>query len=313
MRAGERIAVDERKKHPGDFALWKGVKPGEPAWPSPWGDGRPGWHIECSAMSSTYLGANFDIHGGGADLQFPHHENEIAQSEGAHGTDFANYWMHVAMLNVDGEKMSKSLGNFWTIRDVLEHHHPEALRLFMMSAHYRKQVNYSQENLEIAREKLQYFYGTLEQIQHVLGRLDEAPTADLDALEAWLAPAHKAMDDDFNTPQLLAVLHDAAREANELLRQKKLAKKPAVLAQLAAIQEFFKVQSEFTGVCGARPTEKLNEITALLAKTYNIDRNEIEALIDARNAARDAKDWAKADAIRDELDQKFIVLMDSDD
>lgn len=313
MRAGERIAIDERKKHPGDFALWKSTKPGEPAWPSPWGEGRPGWHIECSAMSSTYLGENFDIHGGGADLQFPHHENEIAQSEGAHGTDFANYWMHVAMLNVDGEKMSKSLGNFWTIRDVLEHHHPEALRLFMMSAHYRKQVNYSQENLEIAREKLQYFYGTLEQIQHVLGRLDEAPTADLDALEAWLAPAHKAMDDDFNTPQLLAVLHDAAREANELLRQKKLAKKPAVLAQLAAIQEFFKVQSEFTGVCGARPTEKLNEITALLAKTYNIDRNEIEALIDARNAARDAKDWAKADAIRDELDQKFIVLMDSDD
>lgn len=313
MRAGERIAVDSRKKHPGDFALWKSTKPGEPAWQSPWGEGRPGWHIECSAMSSTYLGSNFDIHGGGADLQFPHHENEIAQSEGAHGTQFANYWMHVAMLNVDGEKMSKSLGNFWTIRDVLEHHHPEALRLFMMSAHYRKPVNYSQTNLELARERVQYFYGTLEQIEQLFGRLPNAPDVDQNALNTWLERAHKAMDDDFNTPQLVAVLHDAARDANELLRQKKLARKPDVLAQLAAIKEFFKQQAEFTGVGGADPTEKLNEITDLLAKTYKLDRAQIDALIEERNTARAEKDWARADAIRDELDAKHIVLMDSDD
>lgn len=313
MRAGERIAIDQRKRHPGDFALWKSTKPGEPSWPSPWGDGRPGWHIECSAMSHTYLGENFDIHGGGADLQFPHHENEIAQSEGAHGTKFANHWMHVAMLNVDGEKMSKSVGNFWTIRDVLEHHHAEAIRLFMMSAHYRKQVNYSQKNLEIARERIQYFYGALEQIDQLFQRLDAPPAADQKSLDAWLDRAHKAMDDDFNTPQHVAVLHDAAREANELLRTKKLARKPELLGQLAAIQEFFQQQAEFTGVCGKNPTEILNEIRDLLAKRLEIDHKDIEALIAQRKDARNSKDWARADAIRDELDTKSIVLMDSDD
>lgn len=311
MRAGERIAIDARKKHPGDFALWKGAKPGEPFWESPWGPGRPGWHIECSAMSCTYLGANFDIHGGGADLQFPHHENEIAQSEGAHDCAFANYWMHIAMLNVDGEKMSKSLGNFWTIRDVLKGHHPEALRYFMMSAHYRKQVNYSQLNLEIARERVQYFYGSLEQIALLRAKTEGFPAPDPVALQAWLDRVHKAMDDDFNTPQLSAVLNDAAREANELLATKKLASKPDVLAKLAAIEALFQRQAQFTGVGGNDPATVLNDIRDLLAVTYNIQHQDVERLIQEREQARQDKNWARADELRDELAQKFIVLMDN--
>ena len=310
MRAGERIAVDNRKKHPGDFALWKAAKPGEPSWQSPWGPGRPGWHIECSAMSCTYLGQTFDIHGGGADLQFPHHENEIAQSEGAHDCQFANHWMHVAMLNVDGEKMSKSLGNFWTIRDVLKNHHHEAIRFFMMSAHYRKQVNYSHLNLEIARERIQYFYGALEAIQRLRETI-ELPEPNPRALDNWLQRAHQAMDDDFNTPLLSAVLNDAAREANDLLKTKKLASKKDTLAQIAAIEAFFKTQAEFSGVGGNNPTKVLNEIRDLLAQTWNIDHDWVDQQIHARNAARDAKDWAQADAIRDLLASKHVVLMDS--
>lgn len=311
MRAGERIAIDPRKRHPADFALWKSTKPGEPAWDSPWGPGRPGWHIECSAMSSTYLGESFDIHGGGADLQFPHHENEIAQSEGAHNCTFAHYWMHVAMLNVDGEKMSKSLGNFWTIRDVLQAHHPEAIRLFMMSAHYRKQVNYSQVNLELAREALQYFYGALEQIELLQGRLESVPEANAEALQAWLDRVHKAMDDDFNTPQLVAILHDATREANELLATKKLQKNQEALGKLAAIRAFFEHQARFTGVGGANPTATLNELRDLLAKAYDIQHADVDALIQAREEARTQKDWARADELRDQLAEKHIVLMDT--
>lgn len=310
MRAGERVAVDERKHHPGDFALWKAAKPGEPFWQSPWGPGRPGWHIECSAMSCTYLGETFDIHGGGADLQFPHHENEIAQSEGAHGKQFSNHWMHVAMLNVDGEKMSKSLGNFWTIRDVLQKHHSEAIRFFMMSAHYRKQVNYSHINLEIARERVQYFYGTREQIA-LLNAKTPLPAPDAQALQAWLDRVHQAMDDDFNTPQLSAVLNDAAREANELLNTKKIASKPDVLAKIAAIEELFLRQATFTGVGGLDPTATLNQIRDLLALAWEIDHAWVEERIAARIQAREAKDWAQADVIRDELVQKHIVLMDS--
>ncbi len=312
MRAGERIAVDDRKKHPGDFALWKGAKPGEPSWESPWGEGRPGWHIECSAMSSTYLGANFDIHGGGADLQFPHHENEIAQSEGAHGVDFANYWMHVAMLNVDGEKMSKSLGNFWTIRDVLEHHHPEAIRLFMMSAHYRKPVNYSQQNLELARERLQYFYGSLEQIDTIIAQVTAPPAIDTATLDQWLQRAHDVMDEDFNTPQLMAVLHDAAKEANELLHQKKIAKNTEALSKLLGLRQFFSTQATFTGVLGGDPTTRLNEVRDLLVNVYQLDAADIENALQRRIEARRNKDWAEADRIREELEAQHIVLMDTD-
>lgn len=313
MRAGERVAIDERKKHPADFALWKSTKEGEPSWESPWGLGRPGWHIECSAMSSTYLGKNFDIHGGGADLQFPHHENEIAQSEGAHGCTFSNYWMHVAMLNVDGEKMSKSVGNFWTIRDVMQSHHAEALRYFMMSAHYRKQVNYSQKNLEIARERIQYFYGALEQIELLRARTEDFPALDQKSLNGWMKRVHKAMDDDFNTPQLSAVLNDAAREANELLRTKKIQSKPELLARLASIEALFQAQAAFTGVCGQNPTQALNEIRDLLAKTYDIRHADVEQAIVERKNARDEKNWPRADELRAELEEKFIVLMDTAD
>ena len=273
MRAGERVAIDERKRNPFDFALWKSARPDEPSWPSPWGQGRPGWHIECSAMSSHFLGRTFDIHGGGSDLKFPHHENEIAQSEGAHDCTFANYWMHVAMLNIDGEKMSKSLGNFWTIRDVLEQHHPEVLRYFMMTAHYRKQVNYSPVNLEIARERVQYLYGTRELIVAALAALppDARPEADATTLSGLLDRVHQGMDDDFNTPILLAVLSEAAREARELLRTKKLQRQPATLARLAAIDAFFCRTAAFTGVLGGDPSVVLTDIRDLLARTLGID------------------------------------------
>lgn len=310
MRAGERVAIDERKRHPFDFALWKSAKPDEPSWPSPWGAGRPGWHIECSAMSERYLGKTFDIHGGGADLQFPHHENEIAQSEGAHGCCFARNWMHVAMLNIDGEKMSKSLGNFWTIRDVLAAHHPEALRYFMMTAHYRKQVNYSPLNLEIARERVQYLYKTREAIGELRQRVELPEATDAD-IAPWAERAHKAMDDDFNTPQLLAVVNEAAREANDLLATKKLAKKADVLRRIAAIESFLLAQASYTGVGASDPGTVLDEIRDLLVKELQIDTAQVEALIAERNKAREARAFERADELRDELAAMHIVLMDS--
>lgn len=313
MRAGERVDVDERKKGPFDFALWKSAKPGEPSWDSPWGLGRPGWHIECSVMASEFLGPNFDIHGGGADLVFPHHENEIAQSECAHGTVYANSWMHVAMLNIDGEKMSKSLGNFWTIRDVLKQHHYEVLRYFMMTAHYRKPVNYSARNLDIARERIEYLYEARESIEQLWERVERPAVIDDEYLRGFMDRVHDAMDDDFNTPVLLAVINEVAREANELLSTKKIGKKPDVLAKLAASEEFFAQTSQFSGILGNPPADVLSSIGDQLIERLGLDAAEIDQLVADRVSAREANDWAEADRLRDELVSRNIILRDGAD
>jgi len=308
-RAGERVAVDDRKRSPADFALWKSAKPGEPTWDSPWGPGRPSWHIECSAMSTTHLGDSFDIHGGGKDLVFPHHENEIAQSEGATGCEYAHNWMHVGLVNVDGEKMSKSLGNFWTVRDVLGAYHPETIRVFMLSAHYRKPVSYSQANLDLARHRLQYFYRTRQSLTALWDRV-ERPDADAATLDGFLDRFHAGMDDDFNTPVGLAVLQDVAKSANEWLATKKLAKKQDVLARLAACDAFFDVIGDVFGVLHGDAGETLVDIRAKLAKQLDIDVAGVEAAIAERLEARAQKDWAAADAIRDRLVAQHVELMD---
>jgi cysteinyl-tRNA synthetase len=308
-RDGERIAVDTRKRSPRDFALWKAQKPGEISWDSPWGEGRPGWHIECSAMSTTYLGDTFDIHGGGKDLVFPHHENEIAQSECATGHPFANNWMHVGLLNIDGEKMSKSLNNFWTVRDVLERYHPEIVRWFFLSGHYRKPVGYCDGNLDLARHRLQYHYVTRESLGALWQRV-ERPAPDSATLEGWLGEFYKAMDDDFNTCKALSVVGEIAKVVNELLPTKKIGKKADVLGKLAAAEAVFDVVGEALGVLGEAPAKVLTEIRDQLAVQLEVDIDAVANGITARNAAREAKDWAEGDRIRDELLAQHVVLMD---
>ena len=275
LRAGERVEVDPTKRDPMDCVLWKKSKPGEPKWPSPWGDGRPGWHIECSAMSSTILGEPFDIHGGGEDLQFPHHENEIAQSEGASGAKFVNYWMHNAFIQVDKEKMSKSLGNFFTIRDVLAKYDPEVVRFFILRAHYRSPINYSDANLDDAKAALTRLYTALKDSQG----------ANVDWNEPHARRFKEAMDDDFATPEAVAVLFDLATRIN--------AGEKALAGQLRG----------------------LGAVLGLLERDPQVflqGRAEdwIAQKIAERNAARERKDYASADRIRKELLDKGIVLED---
>jgi cysteinyl-tRNA synthetase len=283
LRAGERVAVDAAKRDALDFVLWKAAKPGEPRWESPFGDGRPGWHIECSAMSCGELGAPFDIHGGGWDLQFPHHENEIAQSEGALGRKFVNYWMHAAFLNMDHEKMSKSLGNFFTTRAVLDKldavQGGEQLRFFLMRGHYRNEVNYSWESIEDAANTLGGFYATLREVP-------PAPGAALDWSNPYAARFRDAMNDDFDTPIAFSVLHDLRGEVNRT-------KSTALAAQL-------KVLAGTIGLLQADPA-------AYLQGAMKID---VDALIQQRLDARKAKDFARADSIRKELEASGIVLED---
>lgn len=289
LRAGERVAVAGDKDDPLDFVLWKAAKPGEPAdatWASAYGPGRPGWHIECSAMSSALLGEPFDIHGGGQDLTFPHHENEIAQSEGASGGQFVRYWLHNGFLNIDDEKMSKSLGNFFTIADVLQRYDGEAIRLFMLRTHYRSPFNFSDRLLEESRTALRRLYGALEAAGDVqaAGRIDWADPR---------AAAFKAgMDDDFNTPVALAVLFDLAAEVNR--------------GQLAAAA-LLKALGGVLGILQRAPRDVLQGVGA----AGGMDETEIEERIAARAAAKKARDFALADRIRDELAAAGVVLKDS--
>jgi cysteinyl-tRNA synthetase len=303
LRAGERIAIDAAKNDPLDFVLWKHTKPGEPKeaiWPSAWGDGRPGWHIECSAMSCSLLGERFDIHGGGADLQFPHHENELAQSEGASGSTFVNYWMHNGFLNVDNEKMSKSLGNFFTIRDVLKHYDPEVLRFFLLRTHYRSPFNYSDTNLDDARNALTRLYTALKEagMQGEAG----ADTGAGAAAPAVLAAADgatqrfvEAMNDDFNTPIAVAVLFELAGELNR-------SKSAEVAHQLRAL-------AGLLGLLKRDPTSFLQ--SAAGAAASGPDAASIETAIAQRSAAKKARNFAEADRIRADLLAQNVVLEDS--
>ncbi|WP_211310905.1 cysteine--tRNA ligase [Halomonas denitrificans] len=306
MRSGARIEVDEHKEDPLDFVLWKAAKPGEASWPSPWGEGRPGWHIECSAMSTCCLGETFDIHGGGPDLMFPHHENEIAQSEAATGQRYVNTWMHAGAVRVNQEKMSKSLGNFFTIRDVLEHHDPEVVRYLLVASHYRSPINYAPESLAEARKSLERFYNALEGLA-LEGLALEAVALDESTAET-LAPSSDgghaarfaaAMDDDFNTPEALSVLFDLAREVNRA-RKEAPERAPALAAELKRL-------GAVLGLLQQDPASFLKAGAADLP----LAEAEIQARIEARAAAKKAKDFARADAIRDELAALGIILKDS--
>ncbi|MCH8178486.1 MAG: cysteine--tRNA ligase [Proteobacteria bacterium] len=294
LRAGERVAVDDGKQDPLDFVLWKAAKPEEPAdakYESPYGAGRPGWHIECSAMSCALLGEQFDIHGGGLDLQFPHHENEIAQSEGASGKRFVNYWLHNGFVNVDNEKMSKSLGNFFTIRDVLKHHDGETMRFFMLRTQYRSPFNHSDAGLDDARNGLRRLYTALDSVDQAA--VGEVSLADIDWAQPQAARFKAAMDEDLNTPLALAVLFDLAAELNR-----------------SGSLETARLLKALGGVIGILQQAPKAYLQGGAASAGGLDAAAIEALIAARTEAKKARNFAESDRIRDALAAQGVVLKD---
>ena len=309
LRSGARVEVNEAKRDPLDFALWKQSKPEEPAWDSPWGPGRPGWHIECSAMGTRYLGQTFDIHGGGKDLVFPHHENEIAQSCGASGKPPVRYWIHNGFVNIDKEKMSKSLGNFFTIRDIYQRHHPEALRLFLITSHYRNPIDYSEHNLEDALKVLTRFYEGIAAAQTVLKKQPQeknSPAGETLSAYPFIQRFEAAMNDDFNTAVAVAHLNEELRALNKMTADPP-GDAAAIARSLAALQTAGKV----LGLFSRTPEQFQKEIFALKSQSHDVDTDKIEHLIAERNAARKSKDWAAADRCRDALTEMGVLLEDT--
>ena len=295
LEAGARVEVDNVKKHPADFAVWKAQKPGEPAWESPWGMGRPGWHIECSAMSMTYLGETFDIHCGGKDLLFPHHENEVAQSEGATGKPYVHYWMHNGFINVDNEKMSKSLGNFFTVRDILKEYDAEDVRMFMLSAQYRSPINFSREMIAQAHSSLSRLYTARDQmtflLQHAPEReLNEEEKAFVQRVQEHVAKFDAAMDDDLNTADAMGAIFELVRDANLNLNAETA--KAAIQAALDALLE-------------------LCDVLGLLMKKASDLPADIQALADERVQARKDKNWKRSDELRDQLKELGYTVEDT--
>jgi len=321
-RAGERVAVDSRKKNPEDFALWKSAKPGEPTWDSPWGPGRPGWHIECSTMIRELMGPVIDIHGGGKDLIFPHHENEIAQSQAAacgcndeqhlhNGQDFVRYWVHNGFVNVDSEKMSKSLGNFFTIRDVLELYHPQALRWFLVGTHYRAGLNYTQRALEEASDRIYSLFQTIADAEKVLseaapGKADSA-LEEGSRLEAQVAAS---LCDDLNTAAAVATLSEPFKSVNDLLYTKKGRKSKDRLPELGGLLQGIKASLQMLGLRAEEPEQLLAELREKALIRAGLTEQDVQAAIVERAEARASKDYTRGDQIRDELAEKGIVMMD---
>ncbi|MDO9263403.1 MAG: cysteine--tRNA ligase [Desulfosalsimonadaceae bacterium] len=319
MEAGARVEVDLRKKNPFDFVLWKASKPGEPEWDSPWGKGRPGWHIECSAMSKDLLGASLDIHGGGKDLIFPHHENEIAQSEAAFGKTFVKYWVHNGFVNINHEKMSKSLGNFLMIKDILKTYHPEVVRLFLLSHHYRSPVDFSDETVRNTAAGLDKIYAVLERVEKFLGRLPDigadryisSPDAEKDL---WVLFTN-AMNDDFNTAQGIGVLYDAVRNLNKMLDsyEKAEAEHPDNAENRRTISNeclgILKI-GNILGILCQPPGDYFARKKEAVLERQSVDPGLIEALIQERKDARKSKDFKKADEIRDRLKSMNIEIED---
>ena len=295
LELGARIDINECKEDPMDFALWKAKKEGEPSWESPWGEGRPGWHIECSAMANKFLGETIDLHSGGQDLIFPHHENEIAQSECANCKPFANYWMHNGYINIDGKKMSKSLGNFFTVRDILKEYDGEIIRFFMLSAHYRSPINFADTLMEQAKSAVERVYTCIENLEFMLGNASDIPASEelKEELDDCRKKFRNAMDDDLNTADAIASIFDIVYLANTKLTS--ASGKEAINLCLSLIRE-------------------LGDVLGLFVREKNnsLDK-EVEALIKERNEARKNKDWATADAIRDKLKEMNIVLKDTPD
>ncbi|MCG8424799.1 MAG: cysteine--tRNA ligase [Proteobacteria bacterium] len=323
LRAGARVEVDQRKRAPGDFALWKAAKPGELSWDSPWGKGRPGWHIECSAMTIRHLGETFDIHGGGKDLIFPHHENEMAQSQAARGTDtFARYWMHNGFLNFSGEKMSKSLGNVFGCKQIADAVGGEALRFFCISHHYRSPVNFEVEeehgvihfrDLEEADRRLDYFYTTLRRLDDFLATGADPGKGEVIAAADQLIPITRdALHDDFNSPVVVAALGDAARAANKLLDEPKSAPKKVRRRSLARLADQIRdVANGALGILTSEPIAFLAQRRSRLARARGLDIDRIETLVAERSAARKARDYGRADEIRGLIHELGAEVLDT--
>lgn len=315
MQAGARISINEQKNNPMDFVLWKGSKPGEPTWDSPWGPGRPGWHIECSAMSRRYLGRTFDIHGGGQDLIFPHHENELAQSEGANKTPFVTTWIHHGFVTIRDEKMSKSLGNFLTIREIAKHYHPEVIRFFIFSTHYRNPLDFSEAAMQDATAGLDRLYNCVAALDDLKreGALDvpslisAKDRAKLTSLEERY---QQAMDNDFNTAQAQAILFDTAKMLNKMERQ---VRQSPGLEDVRFLQETLVIFKKLAGIMGLLQEDAatyLRQKKAALLEGLDIDETAINALIKERNEVRGLRNWARSDEIRDQLLAKNIELKD---
>ena len=304
LQSGARVEVNESKRDALDFVLWKKSKPGEPAWDSPWGAGRPGWHIECSAMGRKYLGDTFDIHGGGKDLVFPHHENEIAQSCGVTGCPPVRFWVHNGFVNIDKEKMSKSLGNFFTLRDIYKKHHPETLRLFLVSSHYRSPIDFSEKNLEDAEKVLSRFYEALADADEVLK--GELASRDVVRKHPLLTKCEEAMNDDFNTSVVLALMNEELRAINTELD--KIARGSGDQNKLLVCVAAFRLVGGLLGLLSSSPEKFKREIFDLKKSSLGLDVAKIEKLIKDRDLARKGQDWSRADQCRDELTQMGVVL-----
>jgi len=307
MAAGARVDVDKRKRNPFDFSLWKSAKPGEPSWESPWGRGRPGWHIECSVMSSELLGETFDIHGGGKDLIFPHHENEIAQSEGATGRTFARYWMHNGYVNINREKMSKSLGNFTFTRDLLARYHPETLRLFLLSNQYRSPIDFSDQNLAQAEIGLEKVYALLKRIDDVLRPV---PRPEKISTGEYFGRFCKAMDDDFNTARGIGILFDGVRHANKWMDNARESLSPETVSLLQTVRNDMLKMGEILGILTILPALFFEQKRSRSLAAVEIDADRIDQLVRQRTKARAEKDWDAADRIRDQLDEMGVTVED---